>query len=279
MKAVLVVDDSQTMRTSVAWTLRGTDVDLMFASSPDDARHCLHQRRPDMILIDVGLEPEDGLTFCLSVKSSPEWATIPVILMPSALQSFKKAQGDAVGADGYILKPFDTQSLLDIVSTHLSIAQPSVKGPMTYAGQLARRRAAAEHEDPETPTLTYPEDSVSGSTDKAEDYENSPNHKYAPAFSTLDSHKVDEIPVNPHRSSPPVSTTSQLGERMASSIAHSASETLSNRVPVEGHPMPSETEIRAMAKDIIENIAWEVVPDLAETIIREELSRLLNKNK
>lgn len=69
------------------------------------------EQRPDAVLLDWMMPEMDGPTACTRLKSNPDTATIPVIFMTARSQEAEISRGLALGAVGYIVKPFDALML------------------------------------------------------------------------------------------------------------------------------------------------------------------------
>lgn len=115
---VLVVDDSETVRRSAESLLRQAGCQVVTADDGFDSLSQVVEHQPDVVLIDVMMPRLDGYQTCALIKNSPDYAHIPVILLSSRDGLFDKAKGRLVGADDYLTKPFDNESLLAAVSTH-----------------------------------------------------------------------------------------------------------------------------------------------------------------
>jgi CheY-like chemotaxis protein len=81
------------------------------ARSAPEALSSIQVDRPDLILMDIQLPGQDGLSLTRQLKADPAWASIPVVAMTAhAMVSDRQRSMDA-GCLGYITKPFDTRSL------------------------------------------------------------------------------------------------------------------------------------------------------------------------
>lgn len=115
---VLVVDDSETVRRSAESLFQQAGCQVVTADDGFDSLSQVVEHHPDVVLIDVMMPRLNGYQTCALIKSSPDYAHIPVILLSSRDGLFDKAKGRLVGADDYLTKPFDNESLLAAVSTH-----------------------------------------------------------------------------------------------------------------------------------------------------------------
>jgi len=106
---ILVVDDHQDIRDPLAAYLQRFGFDVATAYDGKDMRERLAQRRFDLILLDVMLPGENGLSLCRHVV---EHLHIPVILLTAVTEQADRVAGLEVGADDYVVKPFDPRELV-----------------------------------------------------------------------------------------------------------------------------------------------------------------------
>jgi two-component system chemotaxis response regulator CheY len=120
MSRVLVVDDSVVLRASVKHVLGQAGYAVIEASDGQDGLATLTRlekegSRPEMILTDVNMPKMDGLTFLSEVKKKPEWRFIPVLVLTTESQMDVKEKGRALGAVGWLVKPFKDDQLVGVV--------------------------------------------------------------------------------------------------------------------------------------------------------------------
>ncbi|WP_374304354.1 response regulator [Ferrovibrio sp.] len=109
---ILVVDDHRTMLAIIAKQLRDIgfpEVDTV--GDPITALTMLRRRRYRLILSDWNMTPMDGLAFLRAVRSDPDYAAIPFVLITAESRPEAVAEAGRLGVDGFILKPFDSASL------------------------------------------------------------------------------------------------------------------------------------------------------------------------
>lgn len=140
-KKLLLADDSVTIQKVVGIICTGENLDLTTVSNGDAALQEARLRRPDLILADVVMPGKNGYELCAAVKQEPELRNVPVLLLTGAFEPFDEARARMVGADGWIAKPFESQSLLDKIEDLLVQAMarpvPSVAEPAAPAAPAA----------------------------------------------------------------------------------------------------------------------------------------------
>jgi CheY-like chemotaxis protein len=115
-KRVLVVDDDRVIQQllQVNLELEGYDV-VATASDGREALDKIGKLKPDLVILDVMMPKMDGLAVCRHLKSNPDLAKIPVILLSARAQDMDIRDGLDLGANAYLTKPFDPVELLDVV--------------------------------------------------------------------------------------------------------------------------------------------------------------------
>lgn len=108
---ILVVEDDPDIREFLHDSLRCEGYRVLMADSAEEASKALQSAMPDMMLLDIMLPGEDGITFCRNLRSSREYGQIPVIVVSARLENAKIVSALEIGADDYITKPFDLACL------------------------------------------------------------------------------------------------------------------------------------------------------------------------
>jgi DNA-binding response OmpR family regulator len=121
---LLAVDDSKTMRKVLEITFAGEDFRTVLCESADEALGKLGEN-PQVALVDAGLENAAGYELCQKIKAMAP--NVAVVMLSSKQQPYDRARGSAVGADDFVDKPFDTQQLLEKVTT---IARRAASAPV-----------------------------------------------------------------------------------------------------------------------------------------------------
>lgn len=110
MHKILVVEDSLEVQLLIRGTF-GPEHTIIFVSTFNEAIASLEATVFDLILIDIGLPDGDGFQLCSTLKSSVRTQKIPVIFLTSRSNLRDKLLGFSVGAEDYILKPFEPLEL------------------------------------------------------------------------------------------------------------------------------------------------------------------------
>ena len=109
---VLVVEDEQDIAALIAHTLqRGGDLEVESVGSGDAALETITARPPDLIILDLNLPVLGGLEVCRILRSRPNTAETPIIMLTARTTESDRVIGLDVGADDYITKPFSLREL------------------------------------------------------------------------------------------------------------------------------------------------------------------------
>ena len=114
-KKVLVVDDDPGDR-KYAERILAKNYTVIEATNGIEAMQLVQNNKPDIILMDIMMPHGDGFTTCAHIKANKATQAIPVIMLTGVDHKLDKQWAKTIGADGYIVKPFEPQELLDTVS-------------------------------------------------------------------------------------------------------------------------------------------------------------------
>lgn len=112
---VLVVDDDEFQHKIVGKILEGKNYHLVFASGGIEGLKIMRKIRPDIILLDVMMPDMDGLEVARYIKSAPQLADIPIIMITGKSDKNIVMESLNAGAVGFVVKPFDRDTLLSKV--------------------------------------------------------------------------------------------------------------------------------------------------------------------
>lgn len=106
---LLVVDDDWNIRDSLKrfFSAQGFETDI--AENASAARRKIHDAPPDLVILDIMMPGEDGLSLCRSIA---ELKTIPILLVSAKSEEIDCIIGLEIGADDYLVKPFHPRELL-----------------------------------------------------------------------------------------------------------------------------------------------------------------------
>jgi CheY-like chemotaxis protein len=245
---LFVADDSITIQKIVGLAFSDQDVEIETVSSGDLALDSVRAFKPDIVLADVFMPGCSGYEVCAAIKEDPELAHTPVILLVGTFEPFDELEAARVKCDRYLMKPFDTSELIQAVRL------------------LAGNKLAAQKDETpvEAPASQAPAPPVPMAS---EPYAQSPiSPRVRESF--LGSGRILEL-FDP--------------QTLAAASAVSPGRMHATAVQTEGPPAPNVTPsedflnlvvdkvVRRMSSEVIREVAWEVVPELSEILIRRSL--------
>jgi len=292
---VLAVDDSVTMRKVLEITFAGPDFNVITVDSADAALQKLKQVKADVVVTDITLDPKNGYDLCKAIKqSSPN---VPVLMLSSKQNPFDAARGSAAQADDHIDKPFDTQQMIDKVKRLLAGGKPEpvpaaaqtraanplastivgTAAPLAARGQPAAApaqaqpaaaRAAAQPQRAQT--LVYNPGPIPpvAATFLGQTRPLAPTGRQEPRLSQSSGGAAG--PIRTTTLTSPSGVAPAAGDGAAAQINGQMAAKLE-----ELGLTPAQVDaVVALSREVVERVVWEVVPVLAETLIKEELARL-----
>lgn len=130
---IYCVEDDAGIRELVVYTLQNTGLEARGFSDGGALFEALRTDKPQLILLDIMLPGEDGITILRRLRAAQETANIPVILLTAKNTEYDKVIGLDSGADDYIAKPFGVLELIARVNAALRRAH---KSSVIRAGQV-----------------------------------------------------------------------------------------------------------------------------------------------
>ena len=141
--AVLVVDDSRTVRRSARTALEAEGCRVETAADGFEALAAIVRSRPDVVVADIVMPRLDGYQVCALVRNNADLADLPVLLLSSRDGLFDRARGRVVGATDHIAKPFDAAALVGAVAEHAACSVDARPAPADGPAAGSRGAEAA----------------------------------------------------------------------------------------------------------------------------------------
>jgi CheY-like chemotaxis protein len=281
LTTLLAVDDSKTMRKVLEITFSGETYQTRIASNAQEAFGELAEHPVSVALIDVTLPFESGYDVCKRVKA--EYPAVRVLLLSSKQNPYDPSRGVSSGADDHLDKPFDTQVLLDKVKSLVNrpAAVPETATPPAKPGDSrspTAMPAGIEDEfeplDSQAPILIPIEEEEPVAA--ASPAEAPARDVYSPVKPT----PIEAAANAPTRLPGTLATATNRADLTmpaaapASGNGSSAFTQLESRLGGLGLTEDQIVGVLALSREVVEAAVWEVVPTLAEVLIKEEIRRL-----
>ena len=116
---IYCVEDESAIRDLMVYTLQVSGFDAQGFENDADFWAAMKEQRPELIILDVMLPDEDGLTILRKLRSSPLTADIPVIMATAKDSEYDKVIGLDSGADDYLAKPFGMMEMVSRIKAVL----------------------------------------------------------------------------------------------------------------------------------------------------------------
>ena len=123
---ILVVDDHQEIRQAVGEIVERDGFKVSTAANGTEMRRVLKREEIDLIVLDLMLPGEDGLSLCRELRAQPCW--VPVIILTAKDDEVDRVLGLEIGADDYVAKPFSGRELVARIRAVLRRARNQQEG-------------------------------------------------------------------------------------------------------------------------------------------------------
>lgn len=312
---LLLADDSITIQKVVELILSEEDYIITSVDNGDEAFEIAKREKPDIILADIIMPRTDGYQLCEKIKKDPHTEDIPVLLLAGAYEPFDPSKASIVGADDYIIKPFESQELIKKVKDCIERgAKPIPLEEVTIAQEedlWATIDLTGKAEVPETGLFggieteaigeVLEEELIGEGLEGLEALEEIPSEEeVSPLEVEAREEILEKAPPEEKVKIEPLSAEMLKTEirEVAEKILREAASTLTPDLikaelgrrteEILKDAMPgiieaSSEEIRkifkeaisraldATVRDVVETVAWEVIPDVAERVTKGTL--------
>jgi len=308
---ILVADDSATMRKVLELTFAGEDAQVISVDSVAAAFAEAQKSTPDVIFADLSMPGDDGYALARMIKSTPALSRAAVVVLSSTHTPYDATKGGAAGVDDNLDKPFDSKVAIEKVASVLvkprasasampaaaaaaaPAAAPASTGPVLSAASRPSKRTVAfgtpaipqagarpappkppvqrptPAKPPEAPPAAAPHAAPPAAPRPAPVLELAPDEDLAPSRAAQAAPKPAQAPAAP--APQPQAARAPVAKVAA---ATSAASPMAAKLGGLGLDATQIEAILALSREVVEQVVWEAVPEIAEAIIREEIRRL-----
>jgi two-component system chemotaxis response regulator CheY len=111
-KNILIVDDSESIREVVSFTLENEGYNVLVGDDGTDAMKFLDGRPIDLVITDLHMPEMNGIELIKNIRSMDSYKRIPILFLTTESQAAKKMEAKEAGATGWIVKPFVPAKLI-----------------------------------------------------------------------------------------------------------------------------------------------------------------------
>jgi CheY-like chemotaxis protein len=280
---ILAVDDSATMRSILELSFAGEDAKVVAVATADAALSKVGDLRPDVVLLDNSLPGTTSYELCQKIKQAAPQAR--ALVLASEHHPYDETKGRQSGVDGSVSKPFETQILIERVNELVSRRgiEPTSAAPARAVAAPAAPSSPSGGIDPAA-AARMRQKTVMGTGTAMPAV---PPVQPKPSFRRAEPAPAAARPqAAPQPQQPPMA---RQGERFTLGTAATqeqpvsyppaaiVSSDLSKKLTAMGLTREQVEGVLALSREVIEQVVWEVVPELAETLIKEEIQRLTAK--
>lgn len=115
-QTILVVDDSVSMRQMVSFTLKGAGFDVVESADGKEAVEKLNGgAKPHLVITDLNMPNMDGIALIKAIRAMAAFKFTPILMLTTESAEDKKKEGQAAGATGWVVKPFNPEQMLAVI--------------------------------------------------------------------------------------------------------------------------------------------------------------------
>ncbi len=133
---IYCVEDDNSIRDLMIYTLNSAGFEAMGFEEGESFFEALQNQKPDLIMLDVMLPGEDGISILKKIRAKSDIADIPVIMATAKGTEFDKVIGLDLGADDYLTKPFGMMEMISRIKAVLRRTKPKEQKEILRAGSL-----------------------------------------------------------------------------------------------------------------------------------------------
>ena len=152
---IYILEDDENIREIESYTLKNSGYDVRDFDLPGKLYKALQTKIPDLIILDIMLPEEDGLTVLDTLKNTSAYAAIPIIIISAKTTELDRVKGLDMGAEDYLCKPFGVMELVSRVRARLRHSEN--KGKSIYCGITLLENERSVNVDDKKIDLTFKE--------------------------------------------------------------------------------------------------------------------------
>ena len=116
-KRVMIVDDSSTLRRMIERSLEECGFEVTSCASGKEAVEAARKTPPQVVVTDLNMPEFDGLALTRQLRSEQQTAKCPILILTTDNTAERKAEARQAGASGWVLKPFQPETLVRAINS------------------------------------------------------------------------------------------------------------------------------------------------------------------
>ena len=154
---IYIVEDEESIRELESYALEKNNFEVMSFESSEGFYKALENRIPDLILLDIMLPDDDGLTILKKLRCNAIYEKIPVIIISAKTTELDRVKGLDLGADDYMCKPFGVMEMVSRVKARLRGITKNTEDRLMFEKLTISEKTRDVILDGKTIELTYKE--------------------------------------------------------------------------------------------------------------------------
>jgi CheY-like chemotaxis protein len=302
---ILLADDSITIQKVVGIIFGGEEYSLTVVDNGKAAVEKARELNPDVLLIDALMPGMSGYEVCEAVRATPSISTKPILLLTGSFEPFDENKAKSCGADDFLAKPFESQQIVSKVKELIELGSTRAAAPVAAdLNSLTPPPVPLVAEEPAEANdiwgaFTTPEETLSDSD--ASSHDKNSGNQWIPVEEETFAFEEETAVIQPASAveipEPTVEESMFGGTDFGAATSLPVIPAVEAASAIEPPPAESQPEapaavttatpapaalteeqlreaLSAASKDVIERIVWEVVPDLAEVLIKEAIRKI-----
>ena len=129
---IYLVEDDDSIRKLVSYALKSQGYEVCGFALPHLFREAMARQLPELVLLDIMLPEENGISILKSLRQNPQTASLPIIMLTAKNTEYDRVEGLDAGADDYISKPF---GMMELIARIRAVLRRREAGPSGRAGE------------------------------------------------------------------------------------------------------------------------------------------------
>lgn len=133
---IYIVEDDNGIRDMMLYTLKSTGFEAEGFTQSESFREALKKKIPELVILDIMLPGEDGISVLKELRKSSAYHNLPVIMATAKGTEYDKIKGLDLGADDYLAKPFGMMEMVSRIRAVLRRAAPAAESNILCVGSI-----------------------------------------------------------------------------------------------------------------------------------------------